>query len=771
MRSLLCLLALVFPTTSGLADDATPASKQLDRGKTIYAESCASCHGDNGEGVEGAYADALIGDSSVRELAEHITKTMPEGEPETCVGEDAAAVAAYVHQAFYSEAAQIRLDPPRVRLAHLTGNQLRQSLADLYGRFAGPMWKETKRGLTGKYFDGARYRRERMKIERVDPRVDFDWKDKGPGKGINPKDFFVQWSGSLKVDETGPYTIVIRSTCAFICNLGGFNREFINNRVQSGGKTEFRKTIVLTAGRAYRFNIDLYQRKRKTEQPPASISLSWVPPGGAEQIIPERHLIPNTAPPTFSLQANTPPDDRSNGFERGLSLDREWDSSTTSAAVEFGKIAADELWPQYNRKGRRGRKPKDTDADREKLKQFLTELVETAFRGPLDAESKKFYIDEQISQTKDDEAAIKRCLLVALKSPRFLYPALDANRSLSQRAANRLALTLYDSLPSDEWFRKLAAENKLANEQQVRQAAHRMVDDYRCRAKTRELMYEWLNLAHHGAITKDDKKFPRFNQQIVTDLKASLDAFLDDVIWGQRSDFRQLFLADWSFTTPQLAAYYGDGWKPADASATGLAKSAAGGHRYGLLSHPYMMSGLAYRDSTSPIHRGVFLMRFVLGRTLRPPKEAFTPISPKLHPDLTTRQRVELQTSPQACQGCHTKINGLGFALEEYDAVGRFREKEEGKPLDISGRYTARDGSPVTFQGTGELAKYLAGSHDVHRAFVKRAFQHFVKQPIAAFGANRLDELTEKFRNDGFNIRNLIVEIAVIAALKSQPEA
>jgi len=181
------------------------------------------------------------------------------------------------------------------------------------------------------------------------------------------------------------------------------------------------------------------------------------------------------------------------------------------------------------------------------------------------------------------------------------------------------------------------------------------------------------------------------------------------------------------------------------------------------------MSGLAYEDSTSPIHRGVFLIRYVLGRTLRPPQEAFTPLSPALHPDMTTRQRVELQTSPQSCQVCHHKINGLGFALENYDAVGRFREREGDKSIDPAGHYTTRDGTAITFRGPSELAQFLASSDDAHRAFVNRAFQHFVKQPIAAYGPDQLAELTERFRNDDFHIRKLLVEIAVIAAFPQNP--
>ncbi|MFN9911787.1 MAG: DUF1588 domain-containing protein, partial [Pirellulaceae bacterium] len=100
--------------------------------------------------------------------------------------------------------------------------------------------------------------------------------------------------------------------------------------------------------------------------------------------------------------------------------------------------------------------------------------------------------------------------------------------------------------------------------------------------------------------------------------------------------------------------------------------------RFGVLTHPYLMSRLSYHDATSPIHRGVFLIRYVLGRNLTPPSEAFAPLSPDLHPDLTTRERVTLQTQDDNCQACHIKINGLGFTLENYDAVGRFQTEDRG---------------------------------------------------------------------------------------------
>lgn len=736
------------------------------RGRTVFLDKCAKCHGDAGQGVEEVYDEPLIGDDSIGELAKLIDGTMPEGEPDRCVGADADAVADYIHHAFYSEAARVRNRPPRVALTRLTGTQLRQSLADLYAHFSGSMWREPKFGVNGTYYDGSGWKEKDKKIKRVDAKIDFDWKSDGPAVDIiRPDDFHIHWRGGLKVDETGRYEIVIRSTCAFTCNLGQFSREFINNRVQSGDKTEFRKSIVLTAGRVYPIQIQLFQRKRKTGQPPARISMSWVPPKGIEEVIPERSLLAASAPATFSLQAKLPADDRSYGYERGLAVDRQWDASTTTAALEFAQITIDELWPTYDRKFK-----SEPNKDRARLRNFLTELAETAFRGPLDQQTQKFYVDDQINQTEDDAEAIRRCLLTTLKSPRFLYPGLDQDRSTSQRAANRLALTLFDSLPTDKWLIKLAREEKLQTPDQVRTAARKMLRDYRVRGKTRELMYEWLNLSHLGEISKNAEKFPEFQPELVADLKASLDVFLDEVVWGDSNDFRQLFLADWAFTTPRIEQFYGDGWKPQDDASTVLTKAVSTpGRRFGLLSHPYIMSGLAYQDSTSPIHRGVFLIRYMLGRTMRPPAEAFVPLSPDLHPDMTTRQRVELQTSPQSCQACHLKINGLGFVLENFDAVGRFREKEGNRSVDPVGRYTTRKGETVTFEGASELAVFLANSHDTHRAFVNRAFQHFVKQPTAGYGPGQLDDLTQRFRENKFRIRELLVEIAVIAAFPPDP--
>jgi hypothetical protein len=243
---------------------------------------------------------------------------------------------------------------------------------------------------------------------------------------------------------------------------------------------------------------------------------------------------------------------------------------------------------------------------------------------------------------------------------------------------------------------------------------------------------------------------------------------IDEVVWSDASDFRQLLYADWALTTPRLTKFYGDAWKTADDNQfihSGLNRTVRNPNVHvGVLTHPLVMAKFAYHEETSPIHRGVFLIRHVMGRTLRPPNAAFAPLSPDLHPDLTTRERIALQTSPDSCQICHAKINPLGFALENFDAVGRYRQKDGTKSIDASGHYLTREDQEIQFSNARELADYAAGSRDAQAAFVSRIFQYFTKQPIAAYGVERLEQLTDQFRESGCNIRQLLIEIAVIAA-------
>lgn len=766
-QPIIAVLCLLIGLQSVMGQEPIKAEKLRERGEQLFAQGCADCHGEVGQGVKDVFPDPLHGDDSIGQLSAYIEEMMPEGSPEDCVGDDAKAVAEYMHYAFYSEAAQVRNRPPRVALARLTSEQLKQSLADVYSSFAGlPQFKDLNHGVDAKYYNGSK-RTKNLKKERVDPVVNFDFGREGPIEGVEAKEFAIDWSGGIIAEDSGSYEIVVRSSCSFVMRFGHYERTLIDNHVQSGDKTEFRVRIELTGGRVYPFWIEFRQRKRKTELPPANISLAWVPPGRGERVIPNSNLVTGWIPSVFALQTNLPPDDRTYGYERGISVSKEWDASTTAAALEFAQIAFEELWPEYRKKHR-----KEGGTEREKLKGFLVELLGVAFHAPLNEPQIRLYVDKQLEAEADDVEAVRRALLLGLKSPSFLFPLADASQQPSQQVANRLALILYDSIPTDGWILDGAKKGYLSDPSSIRDYATKNLDDFRVRHKMREMLRGWLNLSHISDISKDQAKFEAFDAEVVSDLLDSLYTSMDTTVWSEQSDYRELIRSPARFTTKRIHDLYGSAWEPSrsvEHNAAGLvsakrAENGADEDDHSLLTHPYLLSGLAYHDSTSPIHRGVFLIRYMLGRTLRPPAEAFSPLSPKLHPDLTTRERVELQTSPASCQTCHSKINSLGFVLENYDAIGRFRESELEKTINSLGSYTTKQGEYVEFDDVGDLTDFLANSGDAHEAFVRRAFHHFVKQPPAAFGADTLERLVESFEENDFNIRKLLIEIAVVAA-------
>jgi len=181
------------------------------------------------------------------------------------------------------------------------------------------------------------------------------------------------------------------------------------------------------------------------------------------------------------------------------------------------------------------------------------------------------------------------------------------------------------------------------------------------------------------------------------------------------------------------------------------------------------MSVLSYPGSSSPIHRGVFLARSILGNVLRPPEQAIAPLAAEQAPDLTTRERVAVQTAAVACQSCHTMINPLGFALEEFDAIGRYRTVEPAggaeKPVNASGSYAPRSGAVAAFRGARELGLACATSTDAQEAFVQALFHAAVKQPVQAWGPDTLPRLQESFAAGGYDIRRLLVDIMVVASI------
>ena len=730
-------------------------------GAALYQKRCASCHGAAGQGGK-KFEKPLTGDRSVPQLSKQIRETMPEDAPNSLSVADADAIATYVHDAFYSLAAREKNHPPRIELARLTIPQYRQSVADLIETFRYRGQWDDKHGLKAEYFSGRRMGNDKRVLERVDALVNFDFGDKAPPDvKTEPHEFAMRWSGGLLAPETGEYEIVVHTDQAFRLFLNDNTRPLLDYWVKSGTDTEYKATLPLVGGRIYPLRMEWTKGKQgvddsKTNKPkakPAFVRLEWKPPHKSREPIPSRHLTPNNFAEVYVSATPFPPDDRSYGWERGTTVSKAWDAATTDAALDAAGYVASRINQLANTQDN----AKDGD---EKVRAFCAKFVQRAFRQPLTPDQKSLYIERPFTGTTDLTLAVKKCVLLTLKSPRFLYRELDGG-TLDYEVAARLSFALWDSIPDEELLR-LAAANQLHDRAAVAKQAERMLADPRAKAKLLGFFTHWLALDHAAEVAKDTKRFPGFDAAVISDLRTSLELFVDGVLWSDKADYRELFTTDTLPLNARLARLYGLEL-PANADFQPMKLDAD--KRAGVLTHPYLLAVFSYNAETSPIHRGVFVSRGLLGVALKPPPQAVTPSPPDLHPSLNTRERVGLQTKAATCMTCHSVINPLGFTLERFDAIGRYRETDNKKPVDSAGSYQARDGKTVSFTGAKELGRFLAESPEAHASFAEQMFHHLAQQSLRAYGPKTGEELRAAFADNNFNMRKLAIEVAVRAAL------
>ncbi|MEY3448401.1 MAG: hypothetical protein RL749_17, partial [Verrucomicrobiota bacterium] len=730
-------------------------------GEAVYRQDCMSCHGPVGEGVAGKSDEPLVGEKSVASLAKYIAREMPEDDPGTLSMADATAAAEYIHQAFYSAEARARNHPPRIELAHLTVRQYRESIADLLGSLRGASGTTESGGLAAVYRerperDPKKPDRNRPEVtfkKQVDPVIDFDFGANAPEQGTYAAQFSINWTGSVLAPDTGEYEFRVTSPngVRFYVNPpegGNEKNALIDLWVSSGMSRSAHASVFLLGGRSYPIKIEFFKFKDKT----AGLKLEWRPPGGDWTVVPRSHLSPAWSSHVNVVSVPLPPDDGSIGYERGSSVSREWTEAVAKGALQVSAMIGPGVF------GLAGTKA-DAPDRAEKLKAFSLRFAQLAYRRPLTDEQKADLAAIYAGDVAPEVAA-KRAFIFTLSNPAFLYPGIGPQDDYA--VASRLALALWDSVP-DALLLKAAAAGQLKTEAQVRQHAQRMMKDPRAKAKLRDFLHDWLHVEEGAEIAKDQKEYPGFDQGVVMDLRTSLDLFAENIVWSEKSDYRQLLLGDTILMNQRLAKFYGqqvapgDGFQPVKMDAD---------QRAGVLTHPYLLATFSYTKSTSPIHRGVFVTRNILGRMLKPPPMAIAFMDDKFDPSFTMREKVTELTSKPACMSCHVTINPLGFSFERFDAVGRVRATDNQKPVDPVSEYVAADGSVLKLTGARDVGVHAAESQAGQAGFVRNLFHSLVKQPPAAYSPELVGQLTDKFRADGFHVRNLAVEVAVVAALR-----
>jgi len=740
-------------------------------GAAIYQAQCADCHGAQGEGVAGKFDEPLIGERTLEALTKKIVRTMPEEDPDLCVGEEAAQVAAYIYDAFYSPAAQARLSPPEVELARLTTSQYRTSVADLIGHFRGGSDKDwgKERGLLAYYRSpeiitaeekaalkpNSEPRKQTVKHDTRVAQIALKLGDQSPvPETLDPLEFNLRFEGSVIAPDTGVYEFIVRSENGFRLWINDRSKALIDAWVTSGPEVrEEKASLYLVGGRAYHLQLEHFKFRDKS----ASIELRWKPPHGVEETLPNRHLSPERMREIMIVSTPFPADDRSLGYERGTSLSKEWDQATTQAAIAVSEHVESRLDELAATKA-------DAPDRLAKLTAFAETFAEMAFRRPLDDSQKKF-IHDQFKTAKTPELAVKRSVLFTLKSPRFLYPTLlDAEKPDDFAVASRLALALWDSIP-DKRLLQAAKENRLHEPADVLRAAQRLVTDPRARAKMDGFFHHWLELDHAEHTSKDPKAFPDFDQAALADLRTSLQLFIENTVWSEKSDYRQLLKADYLYLNDRLAKLYGKEVKSSDFQRVSFDPK----QRAGIVTHPYLLAAFATARATSPIHRGVFLTRNVVGMTLKNPPIAVAFEESHFKPGLTMREKVTELTRDGTCMSCHSVINPLGFSLENFDAIGRWRTKDENKPVDPVSELPLENDQILRLTGPRDIVNHVVDQPDGQRTFIRHLFHHTIKQTPAAYGPETLDQLQKAFVQQEFNIQKILSEIATVAALHGIP--
>jgi hypothetical protein len=730
-------------------------------GEVVYRQDCMSCHGPVGEGVAGKADEPLVGEKSIASLAKYIAREMPEDDPGTLSLADATASAEYIHKAFYSGEARARNHPPRIELAHLTVRQYRESIADLLASLRNATATTEMGGLAGTYRerperDPKKPDQNRPEVtykQQVDPVIDFDFGDKAPEKGSFAAQFAINWSGSVLVPDTGEYEFRVTSPNGVRLYVnapenGSEKNALIDIWVSSAMTRTASSPIFLLGGRSYPLKLEFFKYKDKT----ASLRLEWRPPGGAWTVIPRSNLSPKSSSPVSVISVPLPPDDGSIGYERGASVSREWTEAIAKGALQVSGMIGPHLFVLAGTKA-------DAPDRGEKLKAFTLRFAQMAYRRPL-TDEQKADLTAIYAASVPPEVAAKRAIIFTLSNPAYLYPGIGPQDDYA--VASRLALTLWDSVP-DPMLLKAAAAGQLKDAAQVRLQAQRMMKDPRAKSKLRDFLHHWLHVEEGAEIAKDQKEYPGFDQGVVMDLRTSLDLFAESIVWSEASDYRQLLLSDTILMNERLAKFYGQkveagaGFQPVKMDAD---------QRGGVLTHPFVLATFSYTKSSSPIHRGVFVTRNILGLMLKPPPMAIAFMDDKFDPSFTMREKVTELTSKPACMSCHVTINPLGFSFERFDAVGRVRSTDNKKPVDPTSDYTTSDGNVIKLTGARDVAIHAAESLSGQAGFVRNLFQEMVKQPPAAYSPELLGQLTARFRADKFHVRNLAVEVAVVAALR-----
>lgn len=435
----------------------------------------------------------------------------------------------------------------------------------------------------------------------------------------------------------------------------------------------------------------------------------------------------------------------------------------------------DQVWAdEARREGLVGCAP--SSADDPCVRDFLTRFARSAWRRTLEPEEVDQLADLASrlgSDLGDAWKGLRYATASVLLSPHFLWrvevgePDEDTGltRFTSVEMASRLSFLIWDGLPDDELL-DLADDGVLVDVGTVREQAERMIDDPRARPALTKFFRELMLLVNiDGALSKDPEQFPQLTETLGRSMRLELEKGFENVVFDEEGDFRKLLTTRDTFVNGELAELYGiDGIGSSNDDDFVKVTMPASSHRAGLLTRAGFLANNAaknaYEAVTSPTHRGRFVRLKLMCMDVSAPPPGVDTTIPDVDPGnpTTLRERLGQHATDPQCAGCHDLMDPIGFGLENYDAIGAWRTKDQGITIDAS---TELDG--VAFDGAEELGVTLADLDVVAECIARNYFSYASGRPDDIYGGDErpVKKLVSDFAASDYDLKTLVVDLVV----------
>jgi hypothetical protein len=407
-------------------------------------------------------------------------------------------------------------------------------------------------------------------------------------------------------------------------------------------------------------------------------------------------------------------------------------------------------------------RPKSPGEDEACAKQILSTIMRRAYRRPVnDADVGRvlpFY--REARQDGDFDAGIEAALSAILVSREFLFrveqdpPAIAPETAYAVsdlELASRLSFFLWSSIPDDELL-TAAERGELHEPAELARQARRMLADPRSRSLVTSFAAQWLHLRNLESITPDGRLFPDFDDNLRQAFRRETEMLIEEVLHDDRG-VPELLKTDHAWLNERLAKHYGI----PHVYGTRFRRVALdpGSERGGLLRQGSILAVTSYATRTSPVIRGKWVLDNLLGTPPPPPLPNVPALDDStVSASLPMRQRLAQHRSNATCASCHNLMDPIGFALEDFDAVGRWRTLEEGQPVDTSGGLP--DGSKFT--GVDGLESALLAHPDIFVAtLTEKLLTYALGRGVEYYDGPAVRQVLRAVKADGYRFSTLIV--------------